>query len=485
MNIANYERMVLGAQFLDDGAARKVISEISDTSFAYGPGTKPSLAHAEIQKAIIDLVMEGKSIDVGTVATQLGDQLSKVGGQQYLIELSRTLPSMGITSTRGLPEWASVVDKAARIRQIKIVLEEGQIGNVEEAMESISDVDQYLSDILSQLNTANDVKTDYEPISQAAEKAKQRLIQEARGEAVSWLPIGWPSLDKFNLLPYRSLFVLLGISSMGKSQLLAQMILGAAIQMKRYELPGLCLLNTYEMGSDRYVLRMASCLTGVDLRSENVENEQSDEFSLLMEAIDFISTLPIRTNDGDMTSYQVNTQSQILGAQFGGLRVVGIDYAELVSDINSDSEEQRVSGIFRNAQRLSRTGPCVILLSQFNDGVNRDNTKLGSIDMIRYSRAGRHAAEMIGIVYNPPQMRKAGIPFKLHSMFPSADNAYLFIGKNKEGPLGYVPLGWEAECTRFSDPATFDYGVGELYKGISEVGGNFVSTSRPLEFGDF
>lgn len=484
MNIANYERMVLGAQFLDDGAARKVISELSDTSFAYGPGTKPSPAHAEIQRAIIDLVMDGKSVDVGTVATQLGNKLGRVGGQQYLIELSKTLPSMGITSTRGLPEWASVVDKAARIRKIKSVLEGSQIGNVEDAMEKIGDVDQYLSDILSQLNTANDIKTDYEPISQAAERAKQRLIREARGEAVSWLPIGWPSLDRFNILPYRSLFVLLGISSMGKSQLLAQMILGAAIQMKRFELPGLCLLNTYEMGSDRYVLRMASCLTGIDLRSNDAEDEKSPGFSLLMEAIDFISTLSIRTNDGDMTSYQINTQSQMLGAQYGGLRVVGVDYAELVSDTN-DSEEQRVSGVFRNAQKLSRTGPCVILLSQFNDGVNRDSTKLGSIDMIRYSRAGRHAAEMIGIVYNPPQMRKAGIPFELHPMFPDANNAYLFIGKNKEGPLGYVPLGWEAECTRFSDPATFDYGVGELYRGIGEVGGDFVSTSRPLDFGDF
>jgi len=473
MNIADYERYILSAELIDRNAARLVAAELTESSFMYGPGDTYSDAHTSIQRAIVATILDGTAPDVATVAAKLGPNLPKVGGMAYLTKLAQSLSDAGITSTAGLPNWADVVDKSARLHQMFSVLTNrvDQLSNISRAMEKIENVDEFLADTLSELGAANAVKLEYHPISEAVVKAKGVLESEADGKAISWLPIGWPSLNQFKLLPYRSLFVILGISSMGKSQLLAQLLLGSAVQIKRQNLTGAVVFNTYEMSGIRYVLRMAACLAGVNLLSADALNKNSVGYRKLHDALDFVHSLPIYYSDADMGSAQIFNQCALLGSQHGGIRVIGIDYSELVPDRNSNSEEQRVSSIFRNAQKLSRsTESCTIMLSQFPQAVlNNDDTKLGGAWQTRYSGSGHHAAEVSGIIYNPPQMRQAGISFSLPKFLPDADNAYLVIGKNKDGKTGWVKLNWTPGFTRFSDPALLGFGMNVLYEGIQEV----------------
>jgi len=475
MRVADYERMCLGAALIDRGAARILLSELPETAFWYGPDDTPSDVHKTIFRAIQAVIVDGMPPDVGTVAAKLGTGLSNVGGNAYLTRLAQTLPDFGIYSTAGLPQWAQTVDAAGRLRQLKHAVDEqaDALKDFDDVLQQVDDVDQYIADFLEDVSHANTAKVDYSPIRLAVQKARSKLEGEAEGKAVSWFPIGWPSFNDYRLLPYRSLFVLLGLSSMGKSQLLAQILLGSAIQIRRHDLPGCVVLNTYEMGGDKYVLRMASCLSGVDLLSRQMQDTKSDEYHRIMDTLDMIDTLPIYFNDGDMTSFQILNQTMLLGAQHGGVKVVGIDYSELVPDKGGDSEEQRVSGIFRNAKNLSRTAdePCVIILSQLNAGSSDkvNKTMLGAVSQTRYSKVGLHAADVSAILYNPPQMRRAAIPFELHSACPDGDMAYLFIGKNKDGRLGWVPLDWTPECTRFADPALMGYGMSTLYEGLAEV----------------
>jgi len=487
VRISDYEQFCLGAALLDHGAARLLLAELPETSFCYDADGRISDAHRKIFRAIQAVLMDKNSPDVGTVAIKLGKDLDSVGGRDYLTYLTQVLPSVGIFSTAGLPQWAAIVDQAGRLRQIKTVVDGygARLSDFERALNEIEDVDAFLSDFLQQIQSANTIKSEYEHVSKAIHKAQDMLTGEASGKAISWQPVGWPSLTPYRLLPLRSMFVIMGISSMGKSQLLAQFLMGAAIQIKRQGKPGCVVLNTYEMGGDRYALRMASSLTKVDLNSPEAKDKTTSEFAALMNALDFIGTLPIYFNDGDMTSFQILNQTTLLGAQHGGVRVVGIDYAELVPDRGAQSEELRVSGIFRNSQRLSRSmdGPCVIVASQFNSDFKKNNDyKLGSVDMTRYSNVGHHAADVSGIIYNPVQMRKAAMSFQLHPDCPDADHAYLFIGKNKEGRLGWIKLNWTPECTRLADPALIGFGNSILYEGLNDV---YHEVTGPNTVGDF
>lgn len=473
MRLADYERLILAACLIDPGAARIVAPELSDTAFAFGPDPEqPSTAHSLIYRAIQAANADGEVTDVASISARLGDALNLVGGTAYLTRLTQTLGDMGITSTAGLPQWMQIVDKAGRIRALAATMVNAfeQVANVEQALQDIDDVDAFLADVLNDLGKANTIKQSYEPIKLAVAKAKLRLEHEARGEIVSWLPIGWPSLDPYRLLPYESLMVLLGLSSMGKSQMLAQFTLGAAIQLKRQNIPGVCTLHTYEMGAERYTLRMAACLAQVDMLKPAVRDSASVEYTRLHQALEFIATLPIHVDTG-MTSAQMYNNCRLMQAQYGRIHVIGVDYSELVPDKMGQSEEQRVTGIFRASQRLSRahaTGACVIVVSQFPNDIMHDDTRLGVHLSPRYSGAGTHAAEVKAIVYNPKHMAKIGMPFKIPPGM-DADHAYLVVVKNKEGVTGVIPLTWEASHTRFADPLLIGFGKGELFAGYAEV----------------
>jgi len=255
---------------------------------------------------------------------------------------------------------------------------------------------------------------------------------------------------------------------MGKSQMLAEAMLGVAIQLKRNDLPGVLLLNTYEMNGERYIARMASCISRVNLLDEAIQDQTSREFKRLKQAIDLVKSLPIIICDDEgMTSSQIIGQVIKLEAEQGPVVMVGVDYAELVPDVSTQSEELRVSRIFRNCQRLSRMGPSVIVVSQVS-GVDT-STKIAPPGGTRYSRAGWHAADVSMFVYNPPQMRRAGISFTFPDFLPDSNSAYLIIGKNKYGKTGWIKLDWTPGFVRFSDPALEN----ELFEGINELKGDF------------
>ena len=471
MKLSQFESFVLSACLIDRNAARLVVTELSDKAFAYGADGTPSAAHRLIYRAVVAAHVDGLVPDVATVAAKLGTDLDAIGGMAYLTQLSKSLSNAGIHSTAGLPQWAQIVDKAGRIRSMSTIFARNldQVSNVESAMERIKDVDTYLSDVLRDLADANTVKQEYKPVSAAVATAKQIIERQAEGEAVTWFPMGWPSMTAYRLLPRRSLFVLLGLTSIGKSQLLAQMVLGAAIQLRYNNLPGVCVVNTYEMGAYQYVLRMASCLSEVNLLSPEASDKTSTEYGRLMGALEYVNDLPIFISDGDMGSAQVINNVRLLEAQHNGIPVIGIDYAELVPDQNSRSEEQRVTGIFRNAQLLSRTtDACVIMLSQFPQEVYKDPHKLGIGINPRYSGAGMHAAGVQAIIYNPPQMRLQHIDFTLPEGM-DADFAYLVVVKNKEGALGQIRLTWKPTFTQFADPQLAGYGNTTLYEHMEEI----------------
>lgn len=482
MQIASYERYVICACLIDRNAARIVVAELPDSAFAYGADSTYAEGHGLIYRAIIAVHLDGKAPDVGTVAAKLGRNLDKVGGIAYLTELTQALGKAGIHSTAGLPEWAGIVDKAGRLRKMSTILSTrlDQIVDIPAAMSRIDDVDTFLADVLDDLGAANTIRQEYQPIGDSVVAARQTIERQAQGETVNWFPIGWPAFDSYRLLPRRALFVLLGLTAIGKSQLLAQILLGAAIQLRYENLPGLCVLNTYEMGGAQYVLRMASCVAEVDLLAPELANVQSEEYIRLMGALDFIQELPIYVNDGDMTSAQIVNNARLLEAQHGGIPVFGIDYSELVPDCK-ENEEQRVTAIFRNAHTLARTlDACVLMLSQFPQEVYKDPHKLGIGVNPRYSGAGMHAAHTQAIIYNPPQMRRQHIEFTLPDGM-EADYAYLVIVKNRDGKVGTIRLTWTPQFTRFADPQLTGYGLSTLYEHLADVRDTIIGE----EEGDF
>lgn len=471
MKIPVYERLLLSAAFQDRGALHKLAAELPETAFGYGPDDNTlSEAHKIIFRAMLAVYYNQQPVDVGTVCAQLGHDLALVGGQAYIITVAKTLVTTGISSTEGLPEWATIVDNAGRIRTVRGILGTGldKLQDIDGVPKSVEDVDLFLATMAEQLGRAGQARAVYRPISEFVESYERMLGLEGEGQCSDWYSMGWPSLTPYRFFPKESMIVISAMSSMGKSQFLAEAMLGVAIQLRRHNLPGVISLNTYEMNGEKYVARMASCMSRVNLLDKELQIPDSRAHKKLREATDFIKSLPIIIcDDASMTSAQIIGQSMRLEAEQGPVVMVGVDYAELVPDVGPQSEELRVSQIFRNCQRLSRMGPSVVVLSQVS---NVDPaTKIAPPGSTRYTRAGWHASDLSAYVYNPPEMRNSGISFTFPDFLPDPNSAYLIVNKNKYGKTGWIKLDWTPGYVRFADP-TLD---GELFEGMSELKGDF------------
>lgn len=448
------EQLCLCAGMIDKGSMRSLAIELPSNRFHYGPGGKMGQEHCLIYEAMITVFRGNKDVNIGSVAVALGPNLSHIGGEAYLRTIVTALDGLNINSLRGLPQWAEVVDTSGQLYLLRDSLSNHLDGlkDIPEVLASMEHPHEYIVEIIRELGDIHQAKTEYESINILAARFREQHSKEARGHAITWLPIGWEATKRFKILPYKSLFVLQGLSSIGKSQLLIQFVLGAAMNLKINNIPGVCLLNTFEMSADAYTKRMIGCLSGLDMRSSLVSTPGSAEYNRVMEISEFLEELPIVISDAIMTTGDMSIQVNNMAAQHGTVHVLGIDFAELVGNKDNGSEEQRVSSIFRGSQQIAHSGPCVILVSQVSIEKG-SSSKIAGPWGTRYSRAGWHTADIMGEVYNPPSMRaNPGIDFVLPDNLPDGDHAYLLIIKNKDGPLGWIKLNWEPTCTQFSDP---------------------------------
>jgi len=476
------EKLCLCAGFKDDDAMRSLATELPSTRFNYGPGNGVGVEHRLIYEAMLKVFERGEDVNVASVASELGVNLGHIGGEAYLYDVTSTMESLNIETLKGLPKWAEVVDASGQLFMLKRSLGDytEDLKDIPEALNKIDNPSAYILNLIENLGNIHQAKTDYEHIRSAALKFRESFAKEARGEAVSWLPIGWESTKKFKILPYDSLVVITGLSSIGKSQLMAQFVLGAAINLKKANIPGVCLINTYEMPNEVYVQRMAAAISGVDVNSEEALTVGSPAFDQLMEASEFVEDLPIFASDVDMTTSDIAIQANSMVAQYGNVHVVGVDYSELVPDNAGNSEEQRVAKVFRNCKRLAQSlGPSVMVLSQVTGEAFSNSSRIAGAWGTRYTKVGWHAADLEIELYNPIQMEKMSINFTLPEHLPDREHAYLLIQKNKNGPLGYIKMNWTPECTRLSDPALLRFGGKKwLYRNMDQLWAEFKARGK-------
>ncbi|MBC8462396.1 MAG: AAA family ATPase [Deltaproteobacteria bacterium] len=410
-----------------------------------------------IYRAILDAYTQNIPIDLLTVAKQLGTSLEKVGGMPELRRINDSLVRLELYTTAGLSRWAEVVDNAGRLRQIHLILQEqaGYLQSFDKACSEIENVDEYLSDLINRLHREQGLlKSGYQHIAQHVDNWERYFELQCQGKVVDRLLTGWPSWDSKTVgLPRGELSILAGLPATGKTQLALQLGYNVASRLKS----GCVAFNSLEMTSKKLIDRLACCQAEVDSKKLQAGQLSGDEIARLQVTTDKMRQLPMYIDDSDfLTSGVIGFQASALHSMRdkGPINLLIIDFAELVGDQRTDSEELRVSGIYREAKRIAKNlDTSVLLLAQYNRGVGMRNDKIGTNSDIRYSGMAEIAAGAIMHIYSPWQLHKMGIPVQPPPEMPIADNmAYLIVGKNKDAATGYFALDWNPTYTRWSDP---------------------------------
>lgn len=468
MKVPDYEAAILASCFITDPVEqRKIIrmlaSELADDRF--------SEHRRLVYTAIMDCAAQGKSVDILTVANQLGPNLEKIGGMTELKFLAGSLERLGLPSVpRGLPIWAKAIDDAGQLRQIGLVASEYAYlaTDYERALDQVEDVAALTAEFMSKLRQSQGLlKAGYSPVGVHIDDWERRAALQFQGRWTDRVRTGWSSWDRKVIgLPRGELVILVGLPSMGKTQLALQLMRNVGLMLHRSQQPGCVAVNSLEMMGTKLIQRLACAYAEVDSRylSAGQIAKGSPEYTRLLVETARLKKLPIFIDDSDMIkSSVIELQASALQAEEGPLKLLVIDFAELVGDRRGESEELRVSGIFRRAKSIAKNlDTTVVVLSQYNRCVAERDDKLGTNFDIRYSGFAEILAGMIIQIYNPYQLRLMQTKVQPPLELPIHDNtAYLIVGKNKDAPTSHWRMEWFPKFTLWQDESGEDFGESE------------------------
>lgn len=425
------ERATLGALLLNRDAITAVAPWLAVSAFYLE-------RHAWIYTACLDLYDRNEPPDLRLIASELTrrDRLDAIGGISYLVDLFDSVPT-----SYHVEYYARLVAAAAHKRGL--IQAGGTIAGLGYG-ELDADAAQALAqaelDALAGRTSADDGLL---PISITA-SARYDLVTQAieRGEPVMrGLKTGWRDLDELTGGLQATDLILLGARpSVGKSSWALCLAYHAAMQGQRGGLFSL------EMSREQCVDRLIAIDTGLNTQQVRLGRHwRADELTIYTEAIQLIDTLPLAIDDRAALSVaDIRSRALRYAAKHGALDFLIVDYIQLMGSVRrADNRNEEVGEVSRGLKQLAKELRCpIVALSQLSRAVEGRSSHVPMLSDLRDSGSLEQDADVVLFLYREElydkETDKKGI-------------AELIVAKHRHGPVGVIPMRFDANTTRFLD----------------------------------
>ncbi|NTW97921.1 MAG: replicative DNA helicase [Oscillochloris sp.] len=424
------ERATLGALLLDRDAIIAVAPVL-------GPDHFYLERHAQVYEALLACYHRREPPDLTTVAAELRRQerLERVGGLTFLGDLTAEVPT-----AVHVEYYARAVEQAAVRR--RLIEAGGQITAIgyDQRLEVDEALGQAEAAVLSV--AARPAGQNFVHISRLADDlfAQISAAQEHMGE-VRGLTSGLPDLDEITggLQP-SDLIIIAARPGVGKSSLAMTIALNAAV-----DAAAAVGVFSLEMSRDQLMQRMVAIRTGINTKRLRTGSLRAHELPQVMDALGFLSERAIFIEDTPaITITDLRNRARRLHA-ISGLDLVVVDYLQLVRATRAEGRVQEVGEIARGLKQLARElNVPVIALSQLSRAVEGRASHVPLLSDLRESGELEQAADMVLFIYREELYDGAA---------GQRGAAELHIAKHRNGPLGVVPLMFDANTTRFAPAA--------------------------------
>lgn len=427
------EQSVLGGLMLDNSTWDLAVDRVGEEDFY-------RREHRQIFAAIRDLASESKPFDAVTLSEWLDsrEQLEEVGGLAFLGGLANQTPSAAnITAYADIVRQHSVLrqlisvgneiaDKGFRPegRSVRELLEEAE-GRVFQIGEQISRTKRGFVDIKSLLSGAVD------RISELYE----------RGEALTGVSTGFNDLDeKTSGLQGSDLIIVAGRPSMGKTAFAMNLAEHAAVGAKK----GVAVFSM-EMPGEQLALRLMSSLGRIDQHRVRTGQLEEGDWARLTSAVVMLSEARIYIDDTPALSpHELRSRARRLKRQEPGLGLIVVDYLQLMQVPGTkENRAQEISEISRSLKALAKElNVPLVALSQLNRSLEQRPNKRPVMSDLRESGSIEQDADVIIFIYRDEVYNEDS---------PDKGKAEIIIGKQRNGPIGMVPLTFLGQYTRFEN----------------------------------
>lgn len=430
------EESLISAILLDSDAFLDIIEVLSPDDFY-------RKAHRLIFEAIVDLFDRNEPIDLVTVTNSLRDagRLEEIGGAAHLASILDTIPA-----APNVQHYAKIVHDKARLR--RLIRKANDI--TKRCFEDPGPVDEIVDFAETAIfEIAEDqTRPAFRPIGKILAHNFDTLEKrQANKSLLTGVASGFSKLDNMTSgLQPSDLIILAARPSMGKTALALNIAHNAAVEANAP-----VAFFSLEMSMEQLSLRMLCAAARVDaFRLRGGYAKQSD-WKALTDAATVLSPAPLFIDDSpDISVMEIRAKARRLMMD-KGLGLVIIDYLQLMrTRRQAERRDLEISEISRSLKILAKEmNVPVIALSQLNRKLEERHDKRPQLADLRESGALEQDADVVAFiyrdeVYNPDKEDNKG-------------KAELILAKQRNGPVGTVPLTFLNAYTRFEEAAETQY----------------------------
>lgn len=427
------EQAVLGGLMLDNEAWDQVAERITESDFY-------RLDHRTIYRAMSDLVLQSKPLDIITVSESLdcSKELESVGGLAYLGGLAKNTPSAA-----NIAAYADIVRERSILRQLVEVggniTESGFDPKGRSAMELMDDAERKVFAIAERGGRSQSGPV---MISEVLARAVDRIDALFQANSpITGITSGFHDFDRLTAgLQPADLIVVAGRPSMGKTMFAMNIAEHAAIKHENT-----VLIFSMEMPAESLAMRMLASLGRIEQQRIRSGQLHEDDWPRLTSAISMMSSKKLLIDDsGGLSPFEVRAKARRVARTYGDLGLIVIDYLQLMRvPGHHEHRASEISEISRSLKSLAKElNVPVIVISQLNRGLEQRPEKRPMMSDLRESGAIEQDADLIAFIYRDEVYNKDSL---------DKGTAEVIIGKQRNGPIGTVRLTCLGHYSRFEN----------------------------------
>lgn len=404
-------------------------------------------AHGTVFEVILELWNANKPIDLIILTQVLGDRnlLDKVGGPGYVTELFNFVPTAANAAY-----YIEIIQEKYTLRRIILTCNKYAMRSYDEQEEvhSLLDaVEQEVFEIAAD-RFRDLVPTMKEQVMEALESIEK--LYEQRG-AISGLATGFAELDRMtDGMHPAEMFVIAARPSMGKTALAMNIAEHVAVDLKHP-----VAVFSLEMSAHQLVQRLICSRARISLKKIKDGFLAEHEFPKLTAAASKFSESKIYIDDtAGLSILELRAKARRLKSQHD-IQLIVIDYLQLLRSTSRRAQDNRqleISEISSGIKSLAKELKIpIIVLAQLNrNPENRTGDSKGRprLSDLRESGSIEQDADLVTLL-----VREEYYADTDEERQDAEGKADLIIAKQRNGPVGDVPLTFLKEYTRFEDRA--------------------------------
>jgi len=388
-------------------------------------------------EAILDLEKKGLPIDLTTVKQRLTDvnRFDKIGGDQFLVDLYQS------ASTSAHAEFY-----AKRIKELSLrrKLIEVSLEAAEKCYDKIIDLDDLLDGVEQEIFkvTEKRITSDFKGIDSVLEETLDDIGNwfETK-KVVTGVSSGYHYLDeKLTGFHQDELIVIAARPGMGKTALALNIMNNIAL---KDQTP--VLFFSLEMPATQLGMRMLCVESMIDSQKVRKGHISNEELNALFQMSSKLSKASIYIDDTpSINILELRAKARRL-QQKVPIGMVMVDYLQLVTTRSQTPRHEQVAEISRLLKQLARElNVPVLALSQLSRAVESRTDQIPTLADLRESGSIEQDADVVMFIYREEKVKKDS---------EKKGVADLIVAKQRNGPIGTIPLRFWEKYTKFGDLA--------------------------------